>query len=139
MKKGLNWSFNIKLSCKSVVTCSQPSPNPAFPRTSMTPSLILPCLPPRARVQAVRHMSSPRGTGGSLGLLRCHRIQVISLRVQGTTSDSDRSCFLMFQLRLETTCIHLLWAQEPLAFLIKFIKFNSTQPPTQEQTEVSDD
>lgn len=29
--------------------------------------------------------------------------------------------------------------KEPLAFRIKFIKFNSTQPPTQEQTEVSDD
>ena len=29
--------------------------------------------------------------------------------------------------------------KEPLALLIKFIKFNSTQPPTQEQMEVSDD
>lgn len=71
MKRSLNLSFNVNCLVNQwwhVLT----SPNPAFPRTSMTPS---PPTPPRARVQAVRHMSSPRGTGGSLGLLRCHCIR----------------------------------------------------------------
>lgn len=63
----------------------------------------------------------PKSPGNNLGLSD----QLLLPNVPATTQDHVYT--LVMKLK------------EPLAFLIKFIKFNSMQPPTQEQTEVSDD